>query len=68
MRAQLIQAGVRLVQSRHCVGFLLVCGALCEMAGAALLCVAVIVSVGVGSVAADGSGESCLGYYSLTGS
>lgn len=34
------------------------CGVQCEMSGTALLCVAVIVSVGVGSVAADGSGES----------
>ena len=34
------------------------CGVQCEMSGAALLCVAVIVSVGVGSVVADVSGES----------
>jgi hypothetical protein len=35
-----------------------VCGAQCDMLGAVLLCVAVIVSVGVGGVAADSSGES----------
>jgi len=59
LRAQLVRAGVWLVQSRHCIGlFLVVCGAQCDMLGAVLLCVAVIVSVGVGSVAADSSGES----------
>jgi len=35
-----------------------VCGAQCDMLGAVLLCVAVVVSVGVGSVTADSSGES----------
>ena len=34
------------------------CGAQCDMLGSVLLCVAVTVSVGVGSVAADSSGES----------
>jgi lactate dehydrogenase-like 2-hydroxyacid dehydrogenase len=45
-----------------------VCGAECEMAGTALLCVAVIISVGVGSVDADSSGESRVQVVSLPGS
>ena len=47
------------MQSRHCIGLLLVVsGTQCDMLVSFLLCVAVIVSVGVGSVAADSSGES----------
>jgi hypothetical protein len=54
-----VDPGVWLVQSRLCIGmFVVVCGAQCDMLGTVLLCVAVIVSVGVGSVAADSSGES----------
>lgn len=59
LRAQLVRAGVWLVQLLHCVGlFLVVCGVQCDMLRTVLLCVVVIVSVGVGSVAADSSGES----------
>jgi hypothetical protein len=64
LRAQLAQAGVsiRPVASVCSQSEMLVCCAQCEMAGPALVCVALVLSVGVTSAAVDASGKFCYRY------